>query len=173
MKIDASGQKVPLAAADGQSLTQDVLQQRLADRRASLDKRESDLNMREATIAAAEKQMNAQADQLKALQAQIAALSDQKNSMQDEQFTSLVKMYESMKPADAANIFDGLDMSVLARVAKAMDPRKMSLVLAKMTATRAQELTAKLATPDPPAAAATTAAPAATGNAALPQIVGQ
>jgi flagellar motility protein MotE (MotC chaperone) len=170
MKIDANGQMVPVASADGGSLTQDILLQRLGERRAELDKREAALNMREAIVAAAEKQMNAQAEALKTLQGQIAALSDQKKAMQDEQFTAIVKMYETMKPQDAASIFDGLEMDVLARVTKAMDPRKMSLILAKMTAARAQELTTQLAAAD--MRANTPVAGGTSDPNALPQIVG-
>ena len=169
MKADATGKPVPMAEADGGQSSTAALLQRLAERRAELDKREQALSMREAIVAAAEKQMAERADALKALESQIAALSDQKKSMEDEQFSGIVKMYEAMKPQEAASIFDGLDMNVLLRVAKAMDPRKMSPILAKMSATRAQQLTMQIAAGDPQMVA--TAAPAGDPNA-LPQIVG-
>jgi len=169
MHIDASGHKVPLASANGGSLTQDVVLQRLAERRGELDKREAALNMREAIVQAAEKQMQDRADALKSLETQIAALADQKKAAEDAQFVAIVNMYETMKPQEAAAIFNGLDMSVLARVAKAMNPRKMAPVLAKMTSAKAQELTTRLAAEDTPPVAAP-AAP--TDPNALPQIVG-
>ena len=171
-KLDADGHPMPLAGPDGSSLTQDTLLQRLAERRAALDKREADLNLRQAIVEAAEKQMSARADALKALEAQITTLSDQKKAMEDDQFAGVVKMYEAMKPQDAASIFDGLDMNVLLRVARAMDPRKMSPVLAKMSAARAQDLTAQLAASDPQTAAGIAPVAAADPNS-LPQIVGQ
>jgi len=91
--------------------------------------------------------------------------------MEDQQFAGIVKLYENMKPQEAATIFDGLDLTVLLRVAKAMDPRKMSPILAKMTAARAQELTMQLAAADPTSPPATSTVAAADPNA-LPQIVG-
>lgn len=168
VRVDANGNKLPLAGADGGSLTQDVVLQRLSERRAELDKQAAALNMREAIVEAAEKQMQERADALKALEAQIAALSDQKKAAEDAQFVAIVNMYETMKPQEAAAIFNGLDIAVLARVAKAMSPRKMAPILAKMTSARAQELTTRLAAIDTEVAAA---APAADPNA-LPQIVG-
>jgi flagellar motility protein MotE (MotC chaperone) len=168
VRADANGNKTPLTGADGKSLTQDVVLQRLSERRAELDKQAAALNMREAIVEAAEKQMQERADALKALEAQIAALSDQKKAAEDGQFVAIVNMYETMKPQEAAAIFNGLDMAVLARVAKAMSPRKMAPILAKMTSARAQELTTRLAAADTQVA---TAVPAADPNA-LPQIVG-
>ena len=170
MHLDASGNQVPLTSSDGGSLTQDAVLQRLADRRAELDKREAALNMRDAIVQAAEKQMQDRADALKSLEAQVAALTDQKKAAEDAQFTAIVSMYETMKPQEAAAIFNGLDMEVLVRVAKAMNPRKMAPVLAKMTSAKAQELTTRLAANDTQVVAAV--APVADPNA-LPQIVGK
>jgi flagellar motility protein MotE (MotC chaperone) len=169
MTIGADGHTEPLAAQGGGSLTEQTLLERLGERRAALDKRSAELDMREAVIKAAEKQMQERADALKALEARIAELDSQKKSMEDTQFAALVKMYETMKPQEAAAIFDGLDMGVLQRVAEAMDPRKMSPILAKMSSARAQQLTTALAGADPRAAATTMAA---TDPGALPQIVG-
>ena len=81
-------------------------------------------------------------------------------------------MYEQMKPQEAASIFDGLDMGVLVKVAKAMNPRKMAPIMAKMSSAKAQELTAKMAEVDPQSAVAPAAATPADPNA-LPQIVGK
>ncbi|MEO8881869.1 MAG: hypothetical protein ABI377_00365 [Devosia sp.] len=168
---DSAGHSVTLAAADGTASTDDVILQRLAQRRAELDKRDADLKMREAIVAAAEKQMTERGDALKALEAQITALSQQKQAMEDQQFAGIVKLYENMKPQEAATIFDGLDLNVLLRVAKAMDPRKMSPILAKMTAARAQELTMQLAATDANPSPAVSTVATADPNA-LPQIVG-
>jgi flagellar motility protein MotE (MotC chaperone) len=78
-------------------------------------------------------------------------------------------MYETMKPKDAAKIFDTLDINVLVKVAQAMNPRKMSPILAAMDAKPAESLTTAFALNNTPS-------PSANGGgslAALPQIVGQ
>jgi flagellar motility protein MotE (MotC chaperone) len=171
MTTDVSGKTVTVAEATGTAPTDDTILQRLGERRAELDKREADIKMREAIVAAAEKQLVERGDALKALEAQIAALSQQKQAMEDQQFAGVVKLYENMKPQDAATIFNGLDLPVLLRVAKAMDPRKMSPILAKMAATRAQELTMQLAAVDTDPAPTVSSVAAVDPNA-LPQIVG-
>jgi flagellar motility protein MotE (MotC chaperone) len=55
-------------------------------------------------------------------------------------------MYENMKAKDAAKIFDGLELRVLLDVAKELNPRRMSEILAQMAPEHAQRLTAELAT---------------------------
>ena len=97
-------------------------------------------------------------------------LADQKKQAEDAQFASLVSMYETMKPQDAGPIFNGLDLPVLVRVAKAMNPKKMALVLARMTPEKAQQLTQQLAADDTQIVATTGVS--ATDPSALPQIVG-
>ena len=171
-KTNEAGDLVPLIGDDGSppNATEQTILARLGERRAELDKREADLQIREATVEAAEKQLQDRTDALKALEAKLQALDDQRKAANDAQFAGLVKMYETMKPQEAAPIFDGLDMDVLTRVAKAMDPRKMSAVLAKMSTARAQQLSAALAQPVPSVLAQNSTA--AINPNALPQIVG-
>lgn len=144
-EMNKSGEKVPLTPADGANITEKAVLERLSDRRAELDAFENQLKQREALVAAAEMRMTERADQLKALEAQINALVEQKKAIDEEQFKGLVSMYENMKPKAAAQIFDQLSSDVLFRVAVAMNPRKMSPVLAAMNPARAQELTAMMA----------------------------
>lgn len=169
MVSDNTGKVVPLQAA-GDENSQEALTKRLAERRAELDKREGDLQTREALLAAAEQKLAEKSQELAALQAQIDAMVDQKKAADDAGFQSIVSMYEQMKPKQAAAIFDTLDLTVLLRVAKAMNPRKMSPILALMSPAPAEALTTALATAQPELTV-----PAGTSEnlAALPQIVGK
>jgi flagellar motility protein MotE (MotC chaperone) len=58
---------------------------------------------------------------------------------------NLVTMYESMKPKDAAKIFDRLSHDVLVPVVLQMKPPKMAEVLAVMMPETAEKLTVALA----------------------------
>ena len=165
---DANGNIVLMPGAGGNS-SEAVLLQRLGDRRAELDKREQDLAMRSAVVTAAEQKLDAQAKHLAELEAQVAALVDQKQAAEDASFKAVVSMYETMKPKDAAKIFDTLNLQVLIKIGRAMNPRKMSPILALMGAAQAEALTTAFATPDP----APTMIAAGENLAALPQIVGQ
>ena len=57
----------------------------------------------------------------------------------------LVKLYEAMKPRDAATIFNDLDMPVLLQVVDRMKEAKAAPVLAAMQPDKARDLTARLA----------------------------
>jgi flagellar motility protein MotE (MotC chaperone) len=167
---DSEGHIVPLNKVSGDN-AQAALSDRLSTRREELDKYASDLDMRASLIEAAEKRIVDRTAELQALESQIAALVDQKQAEQDAQFKAVVSMYETMKPKDAAKIFDSLEMNVLLRVARAMNPRKMAPVLAAMSAAKAQALTSAMAVDTPPPHVA---AASAGGNLAdLPQIVGK
>ena len=169
LQIDGKGGTTPLVTPDGGSLTETQLLERLAARRTELEQYERDLALRASIVDAAEQRIAERTATLEALEAQISALVDQRTEMETGQFAGIVAMYETMKPKDAANIFNNLDMDVLLRVAKTMSPRKMAPVLAEMDFARAQELTVKMANlADQPATDMS-----AEDLAALPQIVGQ
>jgi len=167
-QLATPGGVVDMAVGDT-SLTGQVLLDRLSARRTELEAFEQELSVRASLVDAAERRVQDRASTLEALEAQIASLVDERKRLEQEQFAGIVSMYQTMKPKDAASIFDELDIDVLVRVAKMMSPRKLAPVLAAMTTTRAQELTIRLA-------AETSENPEQmqpADVAALPQIVGQ
>jgi flagellar motility protein MotE (MotC chaperone) len=145
----------------------------LAKRRAELDARARDQQMREAVLQATEKRVDAKIAALKLLQTQMTTLIGQRDAAQEKQVASLVKTYSSMKPKDAARIFDGLTDDVLVPVAQSMKSDALAPVLAAMNPQNAQKLTVKLASrlnlPDTTAAAAPPTPPSAL-PAPLPSI---
>jgi flagellar motility protein MotE (MotC chaperone) len=173
VKDNATGQLVPLADVTADTSSEGAINDRLSQRRADLDKQAKELDMRAALLDAAEKRIDERSAELKALEDKINKLVDDNKTAEQQQFVSLVAMYENMKPKDAAAIFNQLDMPVLLGVAKAMNPRKMSPILAKMDPLKAKALTDNIAasdTPVDPTAAAGATTPDLTN---LPQIVGQ
>lgn len=166
---DATGAVIPLVdSAVGAS--QGLLVERLGERREELDARQAELDMRLALVEAAEQRLDERTTELKALEARINAMVDQQKAAEEAQFKALVAMYETMKPKEAALIFDQLDISVLTRVAQAMSPRKMGPVMARMNPAKAKTLTAVLVAAElPTPQLADVQAP----SGELPQIVGQ
>ncbi|MET0437889.1 MAG: MotE family protein [Devosia sp.] len=151
------------------TLTEQVLLDRLAARRTELETYEQELALRASLIDAAEKRANERTATLQALEGQIATLVEERKKLEEEQFTAIVSMYQTMKPKDAAGIFNQLEIDILVRVAKMMSPRKMAPILAAMDTARAQELTVRLASETSENPEEMQAA----DLAALPQIVGQ
>jgi flagellar motility protein MotE (MotC chaperone) len=139
---------------------------RLAERRKQLDKLEEDLTMRENLLKATEDKVGKRVEELQQLEVKSATGVKDAAADQKKQLGDLVKMYEAMKPKDAARVFDGLDPKLLVDIARQMNPKKLADVVAKMSPEVAQRLTVELARPDGPA-------PAANGEAALPKIQGK
>ncbi|MCF6326070.1 MAG: hypothetical protein L3J21_02120 [Devosiaceae bacterium] len=160
--------------ADGVSLTEQALLQRLRERRAELDAREQTIELQENLVVAAEARLNERIAYLQAIEAQVQALVDQQQAQDEGQFDALVSMYANMKSSDAANVFNSLNMDVLLRLAIKMSPRKMSPILADMNTERAQQLTVRMATAQNNSVQTQAAIDQVSPDmASLPQIVGQ
>jgi flagellar motility protein MotE (MotC chaperone) len=117
----------------------------LSERRTKLDTREASMDTREMTISAAENRLNDQISELKRLEGSIETLLASLDDKNDEQLASLVKVYESMKPKDAARIFNSLDDQLMLGLADRMKPASMAAVLADMDGARARTLTQLMA----------------------------
>jgi flagellar motility protein MotE (MotC chaperone) len=130
--------------AETSSAQVDVLTS-LSKRRSELDGRERDLDMRENLITAAEKRVDGKIDSLKQLQSSIQGLLTQRDAAEQKQLDALVKTYSSMKPKDAARIFDSLDETVALSVAAQMKPDVLAPIIGAMQSDAAQKLTVRLA----------------------------
>ncbi|GMV61322.1 MAG: hypothetical protein AMXMBFR74_04910 [Parvibaculum sp.] len=122
--------------------------QSLASRRKELDTRAGELDTREQLLAAAERRVEERIAELKEIEARINERIGAEDEANEARIAGLVSMYETMKPKDAARIFERLDMGVLLDVVMRMQPRKMAAVLAAMDPVVAQDLTVELATGD-------------------------
>ena len=119
--------------------------QNLTARREALATRDAELDMREKLLSVAEKRVDERIAELKKLEAKINALVRQRDEEEEKNLRSLVKVYENMKPKDAARIFEKLELDTLLGVVERMKEAKLAPVLAEMDASRAQQLTVELA----------------------------
>ncbi len=120
----------------------------LAQRRKQLNKREAELGLKENLLKAAERQIDERIKQLKKLEARIQRNLKKQDVLKDEQYQRLVKIYTSMKPKEAAKIFNGLKMPILVDLMRSMKAAAGSQILAKMKAEKARELTLMLVKKD-------------------------
>lgn len=159
-EAEASGEEGEAATADAAPVTpapeaeplisksERTVLESLAERREELDARSKELDTREQLLAAAEKRVEERVAELKEIEARINERIGAEDQANAERMAGLVSMYETMKPKDAARIFERLDMGVLIDVVTRMQPRKMAAVLAEMDPVVAQDLTVELATGD-------------------------
>lgn len=122
----------------------DVLQ-KLSERRESLESRERDISLREQMIAAAESRLDRKIEEMKALQSSMEAMLKTIDEQDERKMRSLVKIYESMKPKEAAKIFNELDLPVLLGVLTYMKEQKIASIMEVMDPMKAKELTDAIA----------------------------
>jgi flagellar motility protein MotE (MotC chaperone) len=116
----------------------------LKKRRATLDEQARELAVREALLKAAQQEIDQKYQELVSLRSEIETLLKQQSDEEKARVASLVKIYEGMKPKDAARIFNTLDMDVLLNVVGRMSERKSAPIIASMDPARARNLTIML-----------------------------
>lgn len=118
--------------------------QSLSRRRAELDARERKIEQREALLTAAGQEVDHKIAELNKLKGEIEALLGKQQKMEEERLASLVKIYENMKPKEAAVIFNTLDLDVLLAIIGRMNERKATLVFQEMDPEKARIVTIRL-----------------------------
>ena len=131
---------------------------------AAATQRNRALDLREAAARATEARLKA--DLAERVPAPGKAGAEAGAPEPDEQFDSLARVYQAMKPARAAAIFEQLDIDVQMQVAKRMRDRSTAMILAAMSpkgaATLSMALARKSARIKVPEPATFAAAPATT-----------
>lgn len=126
-------------------LAERALLESLRGRRAELDQREQALAAREMVQQAAERRLTQRIEELATLQQRLEGLQRQAGEREEAGWRQMVKLYEGMRPRDAAAIFNELEMGVLVQVVDRMREAKAAPVLGAMQPDRARLLTTELA----------------------------
>jgi len=122
----------------------DVLRQ-LAKRRDELDARAKALDDREALLKATEQKIAEQVQQMKQMKAEYEQIKTARDDAAEANLHRLVAVYESMKPKEAARIFETMEAAVLLDVVTRMGERRLAPILAQMSPAQAQALTIAMA----------------------------
>lgn len=117
----------------------------LAKRREELDKRAAELEQRDAILQAAERRIQQQVEELKKLQAGVESALAKYDEQEQTRRNSLIRMFQNMKPAEAARIFEQMELPTLVELVEAMNERRAAPILAQMNPIRAQQITAEIA----------------------------
>jgi flagellar motility protein MotE (MotC chaperone) len=122
----------------------DVLRQ-LAKRRDELDARAKALDDREALLKATEQKIAEQVKQMQQMKAEYEQAKTARDDAAEANLRRLVTVYESMKPEEAARIFETMEGAVLLDVVTRMGERRLAPILAQMSPAKAQALTIAMA----------------------------
>ena len=121
-----------------------LILQELAERREALDVRAKEIDKRAIQLKVAEDEIDKKLKQLKAYESKLEKLIQQYSKKEQENINSLVKLYTSMKPKDAARIFNTLDMDITVALLKGMKPSASSAILSQMNSEKAKAVTSQL-----------------------------
>lgn len=122
----------------------DLLQQ-LSKRREELETWSKDVSIKESLLADTERRVDQKLAEMQGMRAELTTMLAEYQDLENAKIKSLVKIYETMKPKDAARIFDEVEMPILLLVIDRMKEKNAALVLASMDPKKAKQLTVELA----------------------------
>lgn len=135
----------PPAAPTPEAAAERAVLEQLRARRAEIEAREQAAMQREVIVAAAERRLSQRIEELSALQSRLEAMERERSQREETGLRGLVRLYEGMRPRDAAAIFDELEMPVLLPIVDRMREARAAPIVAAMRPDRARTLTAELA----------------------------
>ena len=121
------------------------LLENLANRRKELEDWSKSIAMKENILNATEKKINHKMDELKELKQEISRLLEEYNEKENKKIIRLVKIYENMKPQNAAQVFESMDIQILVEIAGKMKEANLAKIMDKMNVEKAKVITEKLA----------------------------
>jgi flagellar motility protein MotE (MotC chaperone) len=122
-----------------------ALLEQLRARRSELEAREQTIASRELVLAASERRLGQRIEELTQLQQRLEAMERTRGEREESGWRGLVRTYESMRPREAAAIFEELELPVVIQILDRMGERKMAPVIGAMRPEKARVLTAELA----------------------------
>ena len=137
------------------------LLQDLDARRVALERREQVLVVREALLDLAEERVTTQVKALEVLQGEIKQLLGNLSEKEEAELDALARIYENMKPQEAASLLNGLDARIVYDLFRRMKQKNTAKVLEKMDKAKARTVSEMLAekSPLPPLAGAPAVTP--------------
>ncbi|TWA75136.1 flagellar motility protein MotE (MotC chaperone) [Azospirillum brasilense] len=129
------------AALPAASCTDPALRAAISEQKADVTARTRHLGEAEAVLAAAETRATAQIQKLSAIKRDVEALMQQRSNLQAEDLKRMVTIYETMKPRDAARIFNDLETDIIIDVLDRMAERRSAPIIAELEDGKAREVT--------------------------------
>ncbi len=113
----------------------------LSGRRKELDKQARVLDQKETLLNLTERRVDKKIGELKKMRSEIRKVLGEAEATHKTQVASMVKIYQTMKPKDAARIFETMETRALVQVIARMKEAKAAPILAAMNAMKAKEIT--------------------------------
>ncbi len=121
----------------------DILR-RLAERRRRLNDWEDELQVRYNVLSLTEQKIDKKLEELRDLKKRVDAALIQYQQEEDKKARSLVKIYENMKPKEAADIMARMRIENILPIISIMKEKSAAGILAKMDPRTAKDITSRL-----------------------------
>lgn len=121
------------------------IQQSVRERDAELARQRRALDLREQAARASEARLKADIEARQTEGARGSPANADAEAAPSEPYDELARIYQTMKPARAAPIFERLDLEVQTQVARRMRERAVALIMSNMSANGAVQLSMSLA----------------------------
>ena len=141
---DAPVQPVQVASAEP-APDMPALLKALQDREAQITEREAYIDRRMQTLAVAEQRIREQMDALTTAESKLSATLTLADNATEEDVARLTEVYQRMKPAEAAAIFQTMDIQFAAGFFSRMRPESSAAIMANLPADLAYSISVVMA----------------------------
>ncbi|MBF0274436.1 MAG: hypothetical protein HQK84_04300 [Nitrospinae bacterium] len=122
----------------------------LKERQKSLEEKEMELKNKESQIKTIESSIDTKLADMQTLKNQLEELITMRKDLGEKNIKQLVKVYESMKPAEAAIVIEKLEEDIAVQVLKRMLGKKAGKILDVMNPAKTVRLSGEIARINPP-----------------------
>lgn len=143
-KVQVTARSANIKPPEQQCVTGEVLQA-INTKMATLKKREGEMNARESAFRAIKARLQKQLVAVETAKASLDESLRYRTEIAKDDITHLSAMYETMKPKQAARIFNEMDANFAAGFLRQMKGSQAGLILANMNTTKAYQISLILA----------------------------
>lgn len=118
---------------------------RLNERKRELDAREAELNRIENELTAQKEELEKRMKELEKTRSNISSVLEEKVKADDQKIDTLVQMYSTMKPQQAAKVFETLDEDLSVEIISRMKKKNAAEILNLLKPEKAQMFSEKFA----------------------------
>ena len=146
-KGEAKGESAAKASSARKEFSEDEINhfEKINERKLELDAREAELSRLESELAAQKEALEKRLAELESTRRQISSVLQERVQADDKKVDSLVQVYSSMKPQQAAKIFETMDEDLAIEILGRMKKKPAAEILNLVKAEKAQVLSEKYA----------------------------
>ncbi|GEM_PF-2109491 len=136
-----------LLASSSHSLSYSSQLKMLERRESELRHRERELQQKEELLKKMEEDVQQKFEALSAIQKEIQEFHAERSSQRNARIRSLVRIYESMKPREAAQLLENMEEQLVVNIIATMNTEVAASILASMSTQKAARISQVLSAP--------------------------